>query len=382
MITRGLHLVIARVNPLTHWLSSPAFRVVTLGLHAVLLLGLYLHHGILADKEALKYIGCAEQVLHGDFHDLFGNYVKYASYVVFLLPFLAIGAPELAIVAQIILGIAAAFALSRLAERTTKDPRTGSMTMVLFLLSPLIQTWALALYTEYFFTCLSVLFMERAARIPYRDPILVFLGAVTLFARPVGIFFVVPVLLWRLMDTWSPRMRSAVVLLGSAAVIVVVIAVPKVEHAQLLPIAQGQVIAGVGGVQNNVFQEHTIADAQRSLLGQVGITAWCKITFQRMVALITLTRPHYSAFHNAINTGWMLLYPLALLGAWRARREPLVQLLVSILIPYVVFIGLTHAEWSGRFMVPLLPWVFVLATVGTSRSKKLNGAVAPTFGPE
>jgi len=118
-------LVIARVNPLTHWLSSPAFRVVTLGLHAVLLLSLSLHHGILADKEALKYIGCAEQVLHGDFHDLFGNYVKYASYVVFLLPFLAIGAPELAIVAQIILGIAAAFALSRLAERTTKDPRTG-----------------------------------------------------------------------------------------------------------------------------------------------------------------------------------------------------------------------------------------------------------------
>jgi len=60
-------------------LGSSRARWVIVGLHLLFLLGIFLHQGIHSDKEALKYLGCAQDVLHGDFTDLLGNYLKYGA---------------------------------------------------------------------------------------------------------------------------------------------------------------------------------------------------------------------------------------------------------------------------------------------------------------
>jgi hypothetical protein len=82
-----------------------------------------------------------------------------------------------------------------------------------------------------------------------------------------------------------------------------------------------------------------------------------------MVSLYTLTRGYYSTVHNLMNAGWMLLYPLALWGLWRHAANHTVQLIAAILLLQTLLVGLTHDEWSGRFAVPLLPWIMALATL-------------------
>ncbi|HPF89632.1 MAG TPA: hypothetical protein PLL57_03140 [Flavobacteriales bacterium] len=354
-------MVIDRFTHLLDRLARPQARWVIIGLHLVLLAGLYLHQGILADKEALKYIGCAKDVLQHDLSDLTGNYLKYAAYILFLVPFTAIGQVWLAVPVQVLIGILAAAALGRFTERSTGNKGLGQLAFALFLLCPLVQTWTLALYTDHFFTCSVILFLERLDHAQRPSLPVVLLGLLALFARPVGMFFVVPSILWKLMERTPAPFKHRAVLLGSAILFLFAITVPRVEQAQLAPIAAGQVIAGVGGHPIVDLEGSTIADAQCHLLDHRGVAAWSLITGGRILSLFALTRAHFSTAHNALNMPFYALYPLALFGLWSCWLNARVRLLTLLLLLNMLLIGFTHDEWSGRFTVPLLPWIIFMA---------------------
>ncbi|MGV3637715.1 MAG: hypothetical protein ACO1NQ_08725, partial [Flavobacteriales bacterium] len=296
-----------------------------------------------------------------DFRDLLGNYLKYAAYILFLVPFVALDSLWLAISAQVVVGIAAAEALGRWVERASGNVGLGRLAMALFLLCPLIQTWTLALYTEYFFTCLAVLFVERMDRDQRATTNVIVLGLITLFARPVGLFVVVPVGMQLLRDRLPARSRPWLMPAAGAALILFALGVPRIEHAQLAPIASGQVIAGIGGLGTQNFHGHTIGAAQGYLVDRVGLWEWGRITLRRTVSLFTLTRPHFSMVHNAVNAVFFVLYPLAIIGLWRSWHQQRVRLVLALIVSITTLVALTHDEWSGRFVVPLLPWLLALA---------------------
>ena len=354
------------MNALTLWLVRPQARWGIWGLHLVLLAAIFLHQGILVDNEALKYVGCAQQVLHGDRHDLTGNYLKYGAYVLFLIPFVALGLPSLAVLAQIALGLVAADAFARLAQRMTNSIVLSRIAWAAFLLCPLIQVWTLALYTEHFFTCATVLFIERLDRSTRVEPLTYGLALVTLFARPVGLFVVVPALVWKWTMALPHAARLALRVASICIVLGTALLMPGIERAQLLPIASGQVIAGVDGIQVPAvgFEGTQIWDAQRYLIYRAGIGTWSCITLERMASLFDPTRLHFSKPHNAINSLLFLLYPLALFGWWKFRADERTTLLATIVLGYTLLIGLTHDEWSGRFLVPLLPAIMLLSMQG------------------
>ena len=368
MIT-PLLLVIGRFYPILRQLALPHTRWIIIGLHLLLLASIGLQQGVLVDKEALKYTGCASDVLHGDFADLSGSYLKYAGYILFLLPFVALDNLWLAVIGQIIMGVVASEALARYAERLTGNVALGRIAMALFLLCPLVQVWALALYTEYFFTCMVILFVERLDRVPQVDATTIGVGVLAFFARPVGLFFVVPALFWRLRARVSKPFSRWFFMVACAMLLVVATTVPHIAAPQLEPIASGQVIAGVDGVSTEGFTGATIADAHHYLVDRVGLTEWIRITLRRTASLFNLTRPWFSNGHNAINALFFALYPLALLGIVRWWKSERVRLLLAILALNIAIVGLTHDEWSGRFVAPLLPWVIVLACVSLQPSR-------------
>jgi len=370
LITRHLLLIIAFPHALLTWLSRPAIRWSILGAHLLFLLGIYLHQGILTDKEAVKYLGCARQVLHGDFIDLTGNYLKYGAYVLLLLPFVAIGLPSLAVAAQVALGILAAFALSRIVERLTGNKGSGYLSMAILLLCYPVQIWTLALYTESFFTSVSILFIERITRDERPGPWSMVLAVLTLFARPVGLLFVGPAFIWKLTQGSPDRVRRSLRWAGYCSVFALAVFLPGIKPAQLAPIAEAHVIAGIPGHAGAMegFAGSSIAEAQVFLFQRHGVIRWLGLAARRMCSLFTLHRPYYSTGHNWIVGTYYLLYPLALGGLLRWRKRRVVGLIAALLLFYTLLIGLTHDEWSGRFLVPLLPWVIASAVLGLARS--------------
>ncbi|MCB0793985.1 MAG: hypothetical protein KDB88_04540, partial [Flavobacteriales bacterium] len=123
-------------------------------LHLFFLAYLYSVQGIHADKEALKFTGSAEALLRGDPHDLLHRYPTYGTYILFLVPFAAIGNYWLAVSAQVILGFIAAWRLKQLVLRTTGSDVWAWVATAGLLLSYLVQTWTLSLYSEPLMTSL------------------------------------------------------------------------------------------------------------------------------------------------------------------------------------------------------------------------------------
>lgn len=374
MITPLLLVIAYRYNVL-RLLGMPAARWIIIGLHLAMLLVIGMQQGVLVDKEALKYSGCARDVLAGDFHDLFGNYLKYATYILFLVPFVALDSLWLAIASQIVIGIVAAEALGRWTERSSGNLGLGRLAMAIFLLCPLIQTWALALYTEHLFTCSVILFIEQLDREHRLTPPMIALGLITLFGRPTGVLFVIPAIAWRLRERLPAPMRAWLVPFTGAAILIFALAVLRIEHAQLAPIAAGQVIAGVGGMGADDLQGHTIGAAQRYLVHHVGWMEWGRITLRRISSLFTLTRPYFSTLHNVVNAVFFALYPLAVIGLWRSWRQDRVRSVLAVILLNSALVALTHDEWSGRFVVPLLPWIIALAVLAFAEHRPSKAAV-------
>lgn len=343
-------------------------RWVAVLLFLIALASLWAVRGIQDDKEALKYIGCAQDLLKGDAHDLLGRYKGYASYVIFLVPFMALSSPALAVLAQAALAVLAAFALARLVERISDSRRAGTITLWIALLCYPYQEWVLTLYTESFFVSIAVLFLERATRPGGPDRLTWILGGVLLFARPNGMLFVLPVIIWRVQAALSaPRWTGA---LACAVLLLVVTWLPGVPREHLGVIVEGHVICGfperLGAA--SAFNGTTIMDAQVFLFHEPAYAMG--LFLRRMASLYTLTRSYYSTPHNLALLPLYAVFACAIAGWWRWRAHPTVGLLAAVLIMNTVLIGLTYDEWNGRFLVPLWPILIAFAAMALDRSWK------------
>lgn len=363
--------------PLQAFRPDPAIiRWGITALHLLLLAGIFIQQGILSDKEALKYVGCAEQVLRGEFSDLLGNYLKYGAYVIFLLPFVALGMPWMAVLAQIVIGILAARALGRMAERITGRTAAGHLAMAMLLFCYPAQLWTLALYTEAFFTSISILFVEHITRADRPDASTFALALITVFARPVGMLCVGSALLWKISRSPTLSRSRRWLPAGYATILLLAISLPGIRAPQLEPIVDAHIIAGIprdpGAMAQ--FEGSSILAAQVFLLKRHGVGDWLWLGARRIASLYTLPRGYFSTAHNVLVGVWMLLYPLAIWGLWRCREHPVVPLLAAMLLLHTLLVGLTHDEWSGRFVVPLLPWVIALALIPLGKSKQESQA--------
>jgi len=79
-------------------------------------------------------------------------------------------------------------------------------------------------------------------------------------------------------------------------------------------------------------------------------------------------RPTYSAIHNAFLIATLL--PVYALALWGVRRTTTVSAARVLLIAVVLFqslaIALTFADWDGRHLLLILPFVFVFTAAGLS----------------
>lgn len=334
-----------------------------LAAHALLLFTIWWLQGILTDKEAMKYISCARDVLAGDLGgDLVHRYRMYATYILFLVPFTAIGIPSLAVPVQIGLGIGAAFMLRRCVLRLNGTTTQADLVFALFLLAYPLQIWTLALYSESFFVNLSILFLGAALRTDRSLLWLLPIAVLLIFARPVGILFVAPVLAWRVLKN-SGRLRIIGIWAMSMAVMLAILFLPILPLDQLRVVVEGHAIGGIPKFPDagTRFHGSTLASAQVQFIREHGLSTWAGLVLQRMAWFFSLWRPYFSNFHNAVSAPLVLLYPLALLTVVQRRKSSFVQVITASVLLNALVVCFTYAEWNGRFLMPLLPMIMLLA---------------------
>ncbi|MDX9750667.1 MAG: hypothetical protein RBT71_06265 [Flavobacteriales bacterium] len=347
------------------WTAHPSLAWCLVALHLVFMGVLYHVQGVQADKEALKYLGAAADLLRGDASGLLGRYALYAGYILFLVPFVAVGMPLLAVGVQMLLGVAAAFALRRMVLRAGVPASVANGAMAVLLFAHPVQQWSLSLYSEGLFIPLVVLFMEQALHPRPQGWRLVLLGACVALVRPTGLLFVVPavVLPGHGFFGWLPvRLRWWL----AAAPMAGLLFAPALPPDQLAGIVQQHVVLGFPQRPDAAYDPavRTLAQVQAEAIRVDGAAHWAWTLVRRAVALFNPMRPWFSHTHNLMVAPLLLLYPVALRGLWRTRGSAMGRTCLAVLAWNAMLVALTYAEWGGRFLAPLLPVVVLCAALG------------------
>jgi hypothetical protein len=90
--------------------------------------------------------------------------------------------------------------------------------------------------------------------------------------------------------------------------------------------------------------------------------ACIKLFLLRILTELAHIRPFYSTFHNILIAFLELpLYPFAMLGFYRLKNNQLMHIILITIVLHLMVIGLTFANWDGRFLVYILPLISIIA---------------------
>jgi hypothetical protein len=92
-------------------------------------------------------------------------------------------------------------------------------------------------------------------------------------------------------------------------------------------------------------------------------------------------KPYFSPIHNTIIV--LILYPVyifAIIGYFRFGKTQFEKYFIAGYVASLVFtVSLTSENWDGRFLMPVLPFIFLLASHGiitsferVNKSKPIN----------
>jgi len=90
-----------------------------------------------------------------------------------------------------------------------------------------------------------------------------------------------------------------------------------------------------------------------------------KISLIKAALLLAHVKPYYSFFHNAVIC--IFLYPIYyfMIKGMNSFVGSNIKLFMLIFILFqVITVSLTSENWDGRFLLPILPYVFIIASFG------------------
>ena len=108
-----------------------------------------------------------------------------------------------------------------------------------------------------------------------------------------------------------------------------------------------------------------------SILGYIQFVSfnfieYFKIFFQKIFWMIFRVRPYYSDLHNTYITFFNIIIYCSFIYGFIKQPNKLFSLKVInyYILLSIILAGLTFADWSGRFSLYILPFIFIFSSYG------------------
>ena len=334
-----------------------------------------LAYGVRFDGDTVRYTNGAMHLLTGQPFE--AKEASYLGYVAVVATAFSAGAGPLSVVLfQILVGVLAAITLYDL-SRELYGAHAALISSAIFILNIDIARRHVYILTDSLyisFIVIAVWAIHRAA--VFRGlwfPVAIVVVTFTALLRPNG-WLLVPIaivyLLWR---TVRSRAWAVVALVIVVAALVAVTAVVRpVRSAVDAERPDHWLRAGViiwGYEQWKLPMPSDNAPEQGWTSGLIYAAqhpvASARLALTRLAVELLHVRPYYTAGRNALILAFYpLLYVLAIAGFARARAHPLGWLAASIIGTHLALVALTFADWSGRFLLYVVPLLSLAAGGG------------------
>ncbi len=351
------------------WLSKHKYNLLFIG-HAFVLTLVIVMQGINITNEGQKFIGEAKMILGSDSESIVKYQLLNLSYIIYLIPFLALGIPLKAIVLfthMITLFSYWKFS-SFLKERYNET--VAFMWLAFMMHCPLLVYWNFSLYSESFFIALSLLFVSSIFK---NERIGFFYAFVLVFTRPTGILIGLACWLLKLICNEKISLKRSLLYLAPILLVLFSIIFFFVElhtNGVAREIMSGSVICGLPTHPMSKYLplHFTLGKAYVYYIGQYGFGDLLGVMVRRGISFFNLTRPHYSLFHNLVNACFSIFFVLNLLcfiGTFKKLKKYFLEVfyIQVIVLLNCALVILFFNEWTERYTVVTFPFLFVSSAI-------------------
>lgn len=321
-----------------------------------------------------RYLNGAENILNG--RPLEERQASYLSYVLILAFFKGLGLSlSWVVVFQWALSMVAMVVLFKLSCRLAPYP--ANLLAPLFFLFTDIQRWSQNILTDSVYISCAIILVYLISELHESDFSwkraigAILFGLFTVFVRPNGWSFI-PILPITFLLLPNTALKNKVILfLGSAALLFFSARLVS-AHSEGKELYLG--FALIGEVIWK-YPEGRIAMPQPTieLEGTSGLItyiftypfSYLKLVFLRIFTELSHYRSFYSGLHNAVTILYMSLsYTFAFVGLYFQRKNFLAKVTLSVCLFHIGIIGITFADWDGRFLMHFFPLILPFASAG------------------
>ncbi len=372
------------------------FVVLLCALWVIVQIGLYMQMGFRDGGDSVRYYQAAEIILSGSWPG--GKAASYLGYNLFVTPFLALGLNRFTIgLSQVLLTALAALCLYKTGERIFSK-RVGLVATLLYVAYPDIHYWSFIILSESLYTSMMIvslfLLVTRESRLQLVMALIAIVFTCTI--RPHGVGFAMAIVFYFVYRLWEQRNTAILVFLALTSALALPVAWTVVgEMAGYDLVAyytDGTVVwhfdrlslAVPREAQVAVMEvEHPIAKILALVIASPSY--FLQLMGAKLFYCFLHIRPYFSMVHNAMSL--LFLIPTYIFALWSLVHVPARQcsdkvLLIAIVVTQALIVSVTYADWDGRFIIPILPPILLLAAAGFWNifdfvNSRLAGKAAP-----
>lgn len=321
---------------------------------------LYLYYGFVVDFEGLKYQDDAQQLLSSfSFNTERLFYSFYPIIISFFLK-IKVGLKGVLFV-QLLINAWATSRFYKLVESIFLNKYLANVLTAILILTFQIQIWNFHLYTESLFVSGIIIFsyylLTQDLLITRNIIKLSLLLIILSFLRPTGILLLFPTITYLVFIYKSGVKIKYRIIPWIMAIILIIGANLIYSTGHFLNYTRtayinSWVIWGYDGFGN--------------MHSSIWILGFVKLVLYRILYYFSMLRPYYSNIHNLLAISFYPVYALSLIGIipfWKKNRTSFLYVITTISF-FSIFTILTFANWHGRFIVPILPFVILLSGAG------------------
>ena len=271
-------------------------------------------------------------------------------------------------------------------NRISKDSTTALIAALLVIIYIPIQQWNICLLTESFYISSILLFVWtyslENSKLKWTSMLIIAIAATTI--RPNGGIVLITAFVLLAKQFIVTENRKYIYGTGILAMLGLLVLLNNTTsifyHFLIDSFKKGEVICGYSGWTIPIETTIEANDSKGSITKIIQLfflhpLESIQLGIYRFIALWADVRMYYSNIHNTFIVLLLLsTYLFAGIGVYKYRKIYSGLFLLTLVYTGLnsVLIMITYADWDGRFLVPLLPVVFIWSALGIRHVYKLK----------
>ena len=340
-----------------------------------------IHYGFSTGGDTGRYLSGANKILSGKLP--VGDQLSYLGYDMFVALCLLFGGGNVGVVlVQMGLTAVAAYCIFKIGE-TIFDLRSGVIASFIYIVYPPIHEWDFFILTDSLFTSMLIIstwyLIKSKTNLVKICTVLIFLF--TFIIRPNGIVLPGAFLVFYLCTLWGNGQKKLIICIFISLLLLFTLIINYegniFKNITIIEwYSDGTIIWGYDKLHltmGNPGLSTLVTETKNPVMQIICFIIekpiyFFKLFFYKIWYFFVHTRPFNSTFHNLF--GLVTLMPAYLLVLWGLKRktkyENIKLFIFAIIFFQTLIVGLTVADWDGRFLEVVLPQIFLLASGGFS----------------